>query len=238
MVIACGRGSVSAMSRTYPDRWQRRSHTMRAPTVTPGVGDAARYARPMELSGSRGWQPRPTTTSGATASASTPTTPPGRRSSRARPLAGPSRLRSERRPLMYRHAFTADPPAEGRRRWITLDGIFYQADVWLDGAYLGDPEGYFFQPHFDITSLSRSTTTRPRRRGDLCSPQPHAGAATSPVSSRTGTASARTATRAASGDRSACTTPARADRSAPRAVPRRRRPTSASRIATRLDSDR
>ena len=58
-------------------------------------------------------------------------------------------------PLMYRHAFTADPPAEGRRRWITLDGIFYQADVWLDGAYLGDPEGYFISHSFDVTSLSR-----------------------------------------------------------------------------------
>ncbi|HSP29817.1 MAG TPA: hypothetical protein VLN74_14785, partial [Ilumatobacteraceae bacterium] len=44
---------------------------------------------------------------------------------------------------------------EGRRRWITLDGIFYQADVWLDGAYLGDPEGYFFGHSFDVTSLSR-----------------------------------------------------------------------------------
>jgi beta-mannosidase len=58
-------------------------------------------------------------------------------------------------PIMYRHAFSAAPPAEGRRRWITLDGIFYQADVWLDGAYLGDPEGYFFSHSFDVTSLSR-----------------------------------------------------------------------------------
>ncbi len=39
-----------------------------------------------------------------------------------------------------------EPPAPGERRWVVLDGIFYQADVWLDGAYLGDPEGYFF-PH-------------------------------------------------------------------------------------------
>ena len=40
-----------------------------------------------------------------------------------------------------------------QRRWITFDGIFYQADVWLDGAYLGDPEGYFFPHSFDITAL-------------------------------------------------------------------------------------
>jgi beta-mannosidase len=57
-------------------------------------------------------------------------------------------------PVMYRHSFHADPPAPGRRRWITIDGIFYQGDVWLDGAYLGDPEGYFFPHSFDVTSLS------------------------------------------------------------------------------------
>ena len=27
--------------------------------------------------------------------------------------------------------------------------------MWLDGAYLGDPEGYFFPHSFDITDLSR-----------------------------------------------------------------------------------
>lgn len=58
-------------------------------------------------------------------------------------------------PLMYRHHFTASPPEPGRRRWITFDGVFYQADAWLDGAYLGDPEGYFFPHSFDITPLAR-----------------------------------------------------------------------------------
>ncbi len=58
-------------------------------------------------------------------------------------------------PLMYRNRFTAPPPAEGQRRWITFDGIFYQGDAWLDGAYLGDPEGYFFPHTFDITQLAR-----------------------------------------------------------------------------------
>lgn len=61
-------------------------------------------------------------------------------------------------PVLYRTAFHLDPPAPGRRRFVTLDGVFYQADVWLDGAYLGDPEGYF-EPHtFDITALSRLAT--------------------------------------------------------------------------------
>ncbi|MEL6892065.1 MAG: glycoside hydrolase family 2 TIM barrel-domain containing protein [Actinomycetota bacterium] len=58
-------------------------------------------------------------------------------------------------PLMYRCRFESEPPAEGRRRWITLDGVMYQADAWLDGAYLGDPEGYFFPHSFDITDLAR-----------------------------------------------------------------------------------
>jgi beta-mannosidase len=58
-------------------------------------------------------------------------------------------------PLLHRRRFHLAEPAEGRRRWVTLDGIFYQADVWLDGAYLGDPEGYFFPHTFDITALSR-----------------------------------------------------------------------------------
>jgi beta-mannosidase len=58
-------------------------------------------------------------------------------------------------PIMYRHHFRTPPPEPDRRRWLTLDGILYQADVWLDGAYLGDPEGYFFPHEFDITSLSR-----------------------------------------------------------------------------------
>ena len=77
-------------------------------------------------------------------------------------------------PLMYRHAFTAAPPAEGRRRWITLDGIFYQADVWLDGAYLGDPEGYFFSHSFDVTSLSRFADDHVLAVEVTCAPQPGA----------------------------------------------------------------
>jgi beta-mannosidase len=58
-------------------------------------------------------------------------------------------------PLLHRHRYRLPEPTEGRRRWITLDGVFYQADVWLDGAYLGDPEGYFFPHTFDVTGLSR-----------------------------------------------------------------------------------
>lgn len=57
-------------------------------------------------------------------------------------------------PVLYRTRFTQTPPAEGERRFVVLEGVFYQADVWLDGAYLGDAEGYFFPHSYDITALA------------------------------------------------------------------------------------
>jgi beta-mannosidase len=57
-------------------------------------------------------------------------------------------------PVIYRKRFEMPPPPPDVRRWVTFEGIFYQADVWLDGAYLGDPEGYFFPHTFDITALA------------------------------------------------------------------------------------
>jgi beta-mannosidase len=58
-------------------------------------------------------------------------------------------------PLVYRHRFSMAPPPAGRRAFVTLHGVFYQSDVWFDGAYLGDREGYFFPHTFDITDLAR-----------------------------------------------------------------------------------
>src|SRR4051812_1801854 len=58
-------------------------------------------------------------------------------------------------PVLYRHRFEHDGVPEGQRLFITFDGVFYQADVWLDGAYLGDPEGYFLPHTFDVTELMR-----------------------------------------------------------------------------------
>lgn len=74
-------------------------------------------------------------------------------------------------PIMYRHRFRADPPQEGARRWVTLDGIFYQADVWLDGAYIGDPEGYFFPHSFDVTALSALDSEHVIAIETTCDPQ-------------------------------------------------------------------
>jgi len=58
-------------------------------------------------------------------------------------------------PILHRRRFELDEPGDGERAWVVLDGIFHQADVWLDGAYLGDPEGYFAPAAFDVTDLVR-----------------------------------------------------------------------------------
>jgi beta-mannosidase len=54
-------------------------------------------------------------------------------------------------PVLYRHRFEADAPGDGQRAWLVLEGIFYQSDIWLDGSYLGDTEGYFFPHVFEVT---------------------------------------------------------------------------------------
>ena len=55
-------------------------------------------------------------------------------------------------PLLYRRRFDSAGPGDGRRNWLVFDGVFYQTDVWLDGAYVGDTEGYFFPHTFEVTS--------------------------------------------------------------------------------------
>lgn len=74
-------------------------------------------------------------------------------------------------PLLHRRSFDATPPGDGERDWLVLDGLFYQGDVWLDEAYLGATEGYFFHHTFEVTDLLEA-----RREHHLavevgCSPQ-------------------------------------------------------------------
>lgn len=59
-------------------------------------------------------------------------------------------------PLLYRRRFDAPAPAPDRRAWLRFDGLFYQGDVWLDGSYLGDTEGYFFPHTFEVTDALRA----------------------------------------------------------------------------------
>jgi beta-mannosidase len=55
-------------------------------------------------------------------------------------------------PLLYRRRFSTERLSAGERAWLVVEGAFYQADVWLDGWYLGDMEGYFFPHHFEVTA--------------------------------------------------------------------------------------
>lgn len=73
--------------------------------------------------------------------------------------------------LIYRKRFDLMAAPAGQRHFVTFDGVFYQADVWLDGAYLGDPEGYFFPHSFDITSLSRLANEHVLAVEVACPPQ-------------------------------------------------------------------
>ena len=61
-------------------------------------------------------------------------------------------------PVLYRRTFSSAAPGEGRRAWLTLDGVFYDGDVWLDGSYVGATEGYFFPHTFEITDAQRERT--------------------------------------------------------------------------------
>jgi beta-mannosidase len=55
-------------------------------------------------------------------------------------------------PLLYRRRFETEALSPGERAWLVMEGIFYNADLWLDGSYLGDTEGYFFPHFFDVTA--------------------------------------------------------------------------------------
>jgi beta-mannosidase len=59
-------------------------------------------------------------------------------------------------PLLYRRSFDGPAPPAGRRAWLTFEGLFYQGDVWLDGTYLGDTEGYFAPHTFEVTDALRA----------------------------------------------------------------------------------
>jgi beta-mannosidase len=75
-------------------------------------------------------------------------------------------------PLLYRCRFEAAAPAAGRRAWLTFDGVFYQGDVWLDGRYLGDTEGYFLPHSFEVTEHLRGRSEHVLAAEVACSPEP------------------------------------------------------------------
>ncbi len=59
-------------------------------------------------------------------------------------------------PLLYRTSFEHPAPEADERLWLRFEGVFYQGDVWLDGSYVGDTEGYFFPHTFEVTEALRA----------------------------------------------------------------------------------
>src|SRR5207249_7567145 len=55
--------------------------------------------------------------------------------------------------------------------WLTFDGLFYQGDVWLDGAYVGDTEGYFNPHTFEVTEQLRAQRELTLAVEVTCAPQ-------------------------------------------------------------------
>ena len=99
--------------------------------------------------------PHPPTTTSAVRRSS-PSTTTTRGSGCRSPVTG-GRCRRSRRATARSStapASTSSAAPTTARHWLALDGLFYQGDVWLDGAYLGDPEGYFVPHAYDITDLA------------------------------------------------------------------------------------
>jgi beta-mannosidase len=74
-------------------------------------------------------------------------------------------------PLLYRTRFDHHAGDPGTRTWLVLDGVFYESDVWLDGSYLGDTEGYFFPHTFEITEVAGRSVEHLLAVEVSCAPQ-------------------------------------------------------------------
>ncbi len=62
--------------------------------------------------------------------------------------------------LLYRADLTVSDLEPGQRRWLRFNGLCYAGDVFLDGAYVGQTEGYFTHHRFEITDLTATAGTR------------------------------------------------------------------------------
>src|SRR5688572_22992488 len=76
-------------------------------------------------------------------------------------------------PVLYRHRFPATPLADGQRRFLVFEGVFYYGDVWLDGGYLGATEGYFAPHTFEITDAVQAREGAGEPRGSGGVPREH-----------------------------------------------------------------
>ncbi len=58
-------------------------------------------------------------------------------------------------PLLYRRRFGHRRPEGDERLWLRFDGVMASAEVWLDGAYVGDTVGYFASHRTEVTAMAR-----------------------------------------------------------------------------------
>ncbi len=73
----------------------------------------------------------------------------------------------------YRTEFTAPSSTRGRRLTLTLHGINYAADVWINGHEAGNIKGAFIRGVFDVTGLVKPGQSS--AMAVLISPPPHPG---------------------------------------------------------------
>jgi len=55
--------------------------------------------------------------------------------------------------MVYQKGFDAPPRAEGRRYFLRFNGVFYWSIVNLNGARIGENEGYFFPRDYEVTGV-------------------------------------------------------------------------------------
>ena len=85
--------------------------------------------------------------------------------------------------VLCRTTFDSPVTQPRQRVWVEVPGVNDQADVWLDGAYLGDQDDYFRRHSYDITALA-ALNDRHDLVLEVNGASPHAGV-WQPVSVRT-----------------------------------------------------
>ena len=56
-------------------------------------------------------------------------------------------------PMLYRRRFTHPPTTQDQRLWLRFNGVLSEAEVWLDGHYIGDTTSYFASDRFEVSEL-------------------------------------------------------------------------------------
>jgi beta-mannosidase len=59
----------------------------------------------------------------------------------------------------YRTTFSADPATAGERSWLCFEGVDWEAQVWLNGEFLGKHCGYMEPFRFEVTGKLKPENT-------------------------------------------------------------------------------